>query len=209
MVAALVLSFSRGALLLGVPAALTVIILFRGGKRAAAALFTLLATALVAFGRHPRLENLLSRNTGPTFFRLNLWRSTLNMISDHPLTGVGLDNFLYAYRGRYIAPSAWQDPHLSHAHNWVLDFAARIGLPGLAVAFWMLVAFFTTTVRALRAPSDPEFRALAVGLIASMVDFLAHGMVDASYWFVDLAFAFMLTAALAQRLVDQSEPALT
>ncbi len=209
MVAALVLSFSRGALLLGVPAALTVIILFRGGKRAAAALFPLLATALVAFGRHPRLENLLSRNTGPTFFRLNLWRSTLNMISDHPLTGVGLDNFLYAYRGRYIAPSAWQDPHLSHAHNWVLDFAARIGLPGLAVAFWMLVAFFTTTARALRAPSDPEFRALAVGLIASMVDFLAHGMVDASYWFVDLAFAFMLTAALAQRLVDQSEPALT
>jgi hypothetical protein len=73
----------------------------------------------------------------------------------------------------------------------------------------MLVAFFTTTARALRAPSDPEFRALAVGLIASMVDFLAHGMVDASYWFVDLAFAFMLTAALAQRLVDQSEPALT
>ncbi|MDP7544306.1 MAG: O-antigen ligase family protein [Anaerolineales bacterium] len=212
MAAALALSFSRGALLLGVPAALAVIILFRGGKRAAGALFALLGVAtaaLFAFARHPRIVSLLSRTAGPTFFRLNLWRSALNMISDHPLTGVGLDNFLYAYRGRYIAPAAWQDPHLSHAHNWLLDFATRLGLPGLAVAFWLLVAFFRTAVRAVRTMTDPGLRALAVGLVASMADFLAHGMVDASYWFVDLAFAFMLMVALAQRLTNQRDPALT
>ncbi len=212
MAAALVLSFSRGALLLGVPAALTIIILFRGGKSATAALLALLAAAtaaLLAFGRHPRLASLLSRTTGPTFFRLNLWRSALNMINDHPLTGVGLDNFLYEYRGRYIAPTAWQDPHLSHAHNWVLDFASRLGLPGLAVALWLLVAFFSTAARALRTLSNPGLRALAVGLVASMMDFLAHGMVDASYWFVDLAFAFMLTVALAQHLADQRDADLT
>jgi len=212
MAVAMALSFSRGALLLGVPAALAVIILFRGGKRAAGALFALLGTvtvALLAFGRHPRIISLLSRTAGPTFFRLNLWRSALNMISDHPLTGVGLDNFLYAYRGRYIAPAAWQDPHLSHAHNLLLDFAARLGLPGLAVAFWLLVTFFRTAVRTVRTMTDPGLRALAVGLVASMADFLAHGMVDASYWFVDLAFAFMLTVALAQRLANQCDPALT
>ena len=212
MAIALALSLSRGALLLGVPAALAVIILCRGGNRTAATLLSLLAAAtaaLLAFGRHPRLASLLSHTAGTTFFRLNLWHSTLNMIRDNPLTGVGLDNFLYAYRGRYIAPSAWQDPHLSHAHNWVLDVAARIGLPGLAVMLWLLVAFFSTTARALRTLTEPGLRALAVGLVASMVDFLAHGMVDASYWFVDLAFAFMLTVALTQRLANWHDPALS
>ena len=207
MAAALALSFSRGALLLGVPAALTLILLFRGGKTAAAALIALLTgttSVLFAFGNHPRLISMLSYTTGPTFFRLNLWRSTLKMIKDNPFTGIGLDNFLYAYRGKYIAPEAWQDPHLSHAHYWILDFAARIGLPGLGAMLWILVAFFNTTARALRILSDPGLRALTIGLMASMVDFLAHGMVDASYWFVDLAFAFMLTIALAQHLVKSS-----
>jgi len=64
-------------------------------------------------------------------------------------------------------------------------------------------------VRAVRTMTDPGLRALAVGLVASMADFLAHGMVDASYWFVDLAFAFMLMVALAQRLTNQRDPALT
>ena len=42
---------------------------------------------------------------------------------------VGLDNFLYAYRGRYILDAAWQEPNLNHPHNIVLDFATR--LPGV------------------------------------------------------------------------------
>ena len=39
--------------------------------------------------------------------------------------------------------------------------------------------------------------------MASMVDFLAHGLVDAAYFVVDLAFVFMLTLALAQRMRDE------
>ena len=52
------------------------------------------------------------------------------MIADRPITGVGLDNFLYSYRGKYISPDAWQDPNISHAHNLILDFSSRLGLPG-------------------------------------------------------------------------------
>ena len=39
-------------------------------------------------------------------------------------------------------------------------------------------------------------RALALGLMGSMVNFLAHGMVDASYFVIDLAFAFFLTLGI-------------
>ena len=41
--------------------------------------------------------------------------------------------------------------------------------------------------------------------MASMVDFLAHGLVDNSYFLVDLAFAFCLTLALVVELVGQED----
>lgn len=203
MTAALILSFSRGALLLGIPVALATLILFWGGRRAVAVLSrlgVLVLLTLFALSGNPRVAELVNVSTGPTFFRINLWRSTLNMIRDVPMTGVGLDNFLYAYRGGYIAPAAWEEPNLSHAHNWVLDLAARLGLPGLAVGLWILAAFFQIGARVRRHIGDHDLRVLMAGLLASMVDFLAHGMVDASYWFVDLAFVFMMTLGLVARL---------
>jgi O-antigen ligase len=142
-----------------------------------------------------------------------VWKSALQLIRDHPLFGVGPDNFLYAYRGRYLLPEAWQESSLSHPHNVILDFAARLGLIGLAVFIWMQIAFWRSALRAWRqakatlsidhaAPSSHGASevALLIGLMASMVDFLAHGLVDASYFVVDLAFVFMLTLALVQKV---------
>ncbi len=207
MGSALGLSLSRGALLLGVPAALATVLLFWQGKRAAYALAGLATAgmiALVPLSRHPRFAELLNLSTGPTFFRLNLWRSAINIVRDNPLTGVGLDNFLYAYRGRYILPAAWQDPSLSHAHNLILDFATRLGLPGLAIALWMLIELFRNLWRGLRNARNRNLYALTVGLLGSLIDFLAHGLVDASYWFIDLSFTFMLTAGLIAWLTNQA-----
>ena len=65
------------------------------------------------------------------------------MIHDHPITGLGLDQFLYAYRGRYILPDAWQEPNLSHPHNILLDFWVRLGIFGVllfSVAAGLLLA---------------------------------------------------------------------
>ena len=48
--------------------------------------------------------------------------------------------------------------------------------------------------------SDRDRRALALGLMGAMVNFLAHGLVDASYFLVDLAFALYVTLGLVQSL---------
>lgn len=202
--AAILFSQSRGAIFIGIPLSILAIGLLAGGRWLWATLGLLLVGVIAAipFLNSPRIQALFNGGGDTSFFRVALWKSTLELIRDHPLLGVGPDNFLYAYRGRYLRPEAWQEPSLSHPHNVVLDFAARLGLIGLGVFIWMQAAFWSTAFRSLRQAKQAaaiERWALIIGLMASMIDFLAHGLVDAAYFVVDLAFVFMLTLALIQK----------
>jgi len=209
MASALLLTFSRGALVLGLPAALAVIVIGWQGRRGLFLVGAALALGLLALPLAvnvvPRLAGLFDVQSGTGFFRLNLWLSAWRMFLDHPWLGVGPDNFLYAYRGFYILPQAWQEPNLSHPHNLVLDFLSRLGLPGLAAALWLIFSFWKTIL----SPPHPLSRSpalktslysLQIGLAALVANLLAHGLVDHSFFLVDLAFAFMLALALIQRL---------
>ena len=199
--AALLLSFSKGALLLGVPASLLTIGLLAGGRWLWGTLAAVVVAGMAAIPllRLPRFASLFDARGGTTFFRLKLWWSTLAMIRDHPWLGVGLDNFLYQYRGRYILPEAWQEPDLSHPHNFLLDHWARLGIFGAAAGVWLQVAFWRLALP-LRRLRDPDGRALALGLMGAVADMLAHGLVDHSFFLIDLAFAFFLILALVQSL---------
>jgi O-antigen ligase len=198
---ALLLSFSKGALLIGMPLSLLALGLLAGGRWLWASLGAIVTGILGAIPLlcTPRFASLFDPSRGTLFFRLHLWRSSWAMFRDHPLLGVGPDNFLYHYRGRYILPAAWEEPHLSQAHNVLLDYATRMGVAGLAVGAWFQVAFWRVALP-LRRLTDPNRRALALGLMGSMVSFLAHGLVDASYFLIDLAFAFFLTLGVVQWL---------
>jgi O-antigen ligase len=126
------------------------------------------------------------------------------MFADHPFFGVGLDNFLYEYRSRYIFDAAWQEPNLNHPHNIFLDFATRLGLFGLLAGGWMIweayralkAAVGSLTSEAATA-SETEWLPVAVGLSGSLAAMLAHGLVDHSFFLVDLAFVFYLILGTA------------
>lgn len=193
---ALMLSLSRGAILLGIPAGLATLGLLAGRRWRYATLIALVlfGLALIPLFQTPRFSGLLDTAQGTTALRLALWRSTWQMFLDHPIWGVGPDNFLYAYRTQYILPSAWEEFNLAHPHNLILDFASRLGIFALAVFIWMLIRFWRHTFTSIRTSSGRE-RALALGLAGSMAAGLAHGMVDASYFYIDLAYVLFLTMA--------------
>ena len=192
---ALIFSFSRGALLLALPTALLVMAWRAGGRYrwAALALVVVGALALIPLLRLPRFASLLDLQQGSTFFRLELWRSSLTLIREQPWFGVGPGNFLAAYRTRYVLPSAWQEFNLEHPHNVYLDHWTRLGLPGLLAGVVVQVTFWWTMRR--RRKGDP----LVLGLAGSMAALMAHGLVDNTLFFPDLALAFFLTLALVQR----------
>ncbi len=125
------------------------------------------------------------------FFRLQLWRSAWLMVLDHPLWGVGPDNFLYAFRSGYIMPTAWQEPNLNHPHNVILDLWTRLGLPGLVVAGAWLAVTVRGLVGQIRHSHNEQF-ILALGILAAIAAAIAHGLIDVSYALPDLMVVWVL-----------------
>ena len=198
---ALLLTRSRGAMLIALPAALLALGLLQRNRRAlwvSLAALVVLALLLLGLGQGARILALLRRPAqGTGFFRLKLWRSTLTMIADHPLRGVGLDGFLYAYRSRYVLPSAWGELNLSHPHNLVLDAWTRLGFAGLLVVGWLLYWFCRIAWAQFKTALGYR-RALLLGAMAAMVALVGHGMVDQALFTFDLGFVVMVLLALVQ-----------
>ena len=210
----ILLTFSKGALLLGVPVALLMVfVLWQKSIAPSRRLWPWLLlfglTAVVGYAlalQIPALATRLDPRSMTGFLRVNLWQASLNMIRENPLFGVGLDNFLYAYRGRYILDAAWAEPNLNHPHNFFLDLATRLGLLGLLSGLWLwglAVWSLGRTVwrglhlRLVANANANEWWPVAVGLLAGLAHALAHGLVDHSFFLVDLAFGFYLVLATA------------
>lgn len=222
LAATLLLTFSRGAWLgaaAGTAVALAVGFRYRQGRVAgpvtrrtwgivAGVVVGLVLVAAVAYPYLP--ERVKSLGSG--FIRLNIWESALHMGVDHPILGVGLDQFINQYQAKYIAPEQRDDPatpqiegegYTSHPHNIVLDYWLNLGIMGLFVLLWLLWKYFRVAVNRVKAftdtaGADPVGRALALGLLALMVDFLVHGLIDNSYFLMDLALVFWLSCAMLQ-----------
>jgi O-antigen ligase len=204
--AALFFTFSKGAWL-ATGAALVVLVLpllqrlpARRRKRVivaglAAGIPVVVALVAVAL----RFERFRSLVTG--VLRIYLWRASLDMIRDHPIWGVGLDQFLYHYP-RYILPEAWREPNLSHPHNVLLDFWLSLGILGVVALGWAAWIF----VRRVRLPierASERSNALLRGAAAAGLAMLLHGMVDNSYFVLDLAYTAWIVFLLVELATDQ------
>ncbi|MGN6518834.1 MAG: O-antigen ligase family protein [Dokdonella sp.] len=97
--------------------------------------------------------------------RLRIWRTALAMSAAHPLTGVGVRGFRYAYPDYAAAGDQFvdtaSDTGASHAHQIVLEVLSETGIIGLLL--WLAGAY--AALRAWRgADAAARERALAPGL---------------------------------------------
>ncbi|MBA2446433.1 MAG: O-antigen ligase family protein [Chloroflexi bacterium] len=203
---ALVLTFSVGAWL-GTVAAILTLSLILGGRRVVLAVglaVVVLSLAAVATLPAERVLARLDPAQGTALVRVQLWQAAGQMLAEQPLLGIGLDNFLYRYPA-YVPPNVILEPNLSHPHNLVLQFWLQLGLLGLVAISWLLGTFVARAVPATRGGRAPAERALAAGALASMANFVVHGLIDNSYFLVDTAFIFWLTLGITPtRLIADS-----
>ncbi len=104
--------------------------------------------------------------------RIRLWRNTLQMGTEHLLSGVGVGNFPVFYP-RYVR-SAVVDPVFSgrskwvRAHNDYVQTFAELGLVGLFFLGWLLFAVMKTSIAVMGKETRKELRYLVMGVILGL-----------------------------------------
>lgn len=213
MFPAMLFTQSVGAILLGVPAGLIVIGIARFERQSIVPLIGagVLGGAAFAFltRASARFANAIDFSSGTNFFRLRLWESTLAIIRERPVTGIGMDQFLYYVGGHYLKPDAIWDRDQSHPHNFLLDFWTRLSVFGVLAFLVIQLLFWRSAISLSRRfrRGDALLFAMLLGLMGSMAGLLAHGLIDNSVFVIDLAFIFMFQLAALMRLVEMSEEA--
>jgi O-antigen ligase len=211
MLITILLTQSVGALILGLPVGIGIVLIASYGRRAVWPLVGVagVGTAVVAILTQvsDRFASLFTADRGTNFIRLRLWESTIDILRDHPLTGLGLDQFLYVYRDSYIRPDAVYDRDLSHPHNVLLDFWVRLGIGGVLLLIVGQFLFWRACLHllAIWQQRDAMTHGLIIGAMGAMAALLAHGLIDNSVYVLDLVYVFMLLWAIPSVLETVKE----
>jgi O-antigen ligase len=188
MIAAVALSFSRGAYL-GLFAAglfFAIVFLKRSGVLgkaivAIAAIFVL----IFVFNSNiitQRLASSFNMKEGSNAERYKNWTQAVEMIQDHSLVGVGLGSY-----ARSVDPGA-ADRSSIYAHNLFLDIAAETGiLNGIIFLLLILIPIW----RNIKSGGM-----LNLGLASGLVAFFVHSIFDTALYSPQVLTMFLIIIAL-------------
>ena len=110
--------------------------------------------------------------------RLNLWTSAWNMFLDHPLLGVGQDNWDFHFEKYRV--EGWYDT-IAHTHNDYLNVLTSSGVPGFIAFMAMWVIALRGGWRAWKKSSDRTVRAAALGALLSIGGLMLGGLIQNYY----------------------------
>ena len=125
---------------------------------------------------------IVDRVLAPIFIRpdrLEVYRNSIYLIQDFPLSGIGLGKqfaMVYAHYALLI-----QHPFLTYSHNLYLEAWLQQGLFGIAALLWLLLSLYQAARTHAKPNPDPLYQSTWIGLTATFV----HGISDAPLY-VDL-----------------------
>ena len=121
----------------------------------------LLACVAVAVGLlvvdpvlYERLSSVFTKVDTSSEMRLAFWESTVAMIQDHPFLGIGWGAYWMVYP-EYDFYLQGADIRIVHAHNWYLNYAAEIGIPGMLSFVWLFFGSLFLTLQQKFLPPKP------------------------------------------------------
>lgn len=108
--------------------------------------------------------------------RSAIWSSTINLIKDFPVIGVGLGGYSLSY------PPYKSDRHngitVDHAHNDYLELLSEVGIAGFIPWLSFLLLFLALSTRAWTICPSSSARLLAGGCLCGTVAILVHSLAD-------------------------------
>jgi O-antigen ligase len=149
------------------------------------------------------VDRLSGSDKGSAQSRFPLMHLAWNIIRDHPLTGVGANNFAVIL-GDYVTPQFSRE-WIYTVHNKYLLVWAELGLGGLIAFVWFLGETLRKSWACVRT-ADPLLAPLALGFTAAIVGQMTHMFFDVfhsrpqvqSLWVVAAVVAAMYRIASEQ-----------
>ena len=193
--ACLAMTYARGALL-----TIAVIIGCYGILKDRRILLTLILVAGGVLALDPvlleRMQTAFLVADTSSEMRIAMWESTVQMIMDHPLLGIGWGAYwmVYPLYDTYIVDGSVT---LVHAHNIYLNYWAEIGLIGGTAFLWY---FFKTMGLALfnkRVLPDTLMEGLLLGLGLALVSVALNGVTDDVLFNIPSSMLLWLLCGLA------------
>ncbi len=165
--------------------------------------FMLATLLIIALATFPILQQIAPQFTrgGITLKELagarwGFWNMAWHMGLDHPLLGVGADNFssLYPFYRVSPAPMGRWYPHSIFFQLW-----AEGGIPGLLALLALLSAVGVAYLTALREAQNESWRSLIVGLFAAFLGYAVFAATcnclhDQAWWLLMALSAAVLQA---------------
>lgn len=147
----------------------------------------------------------MARASGSLESRIEIWKSSLHMIADRPLTGYGLGqtgDWFNKYTTLRLAHI--ENSFNDRAHNIYLQMAIDGGVPLLLAQLWLIIysisSAFSSILAIGRRSVWQEKLVLATGLAGTMVAYLTQGLfgiatneLNAFFWFTMGASAGLVT----------------
>jgi len=212
---ALLMSASRGAWLAVLVAAVLWVALYWRPARVVAIVGAVLALGLVIYvivrhditvlGEIP----IVNRTLAPLFIRpdrLDVYRNSVYLIQDFPLTGIGIGGQFPMVLSKYAL--LIQVPFLTYSHNLYLEVWLEQGLVGAIAWLWLMVALYQAA-RTYARPGDREGRPytdfLYQGTWLGLTAIFVHGLSDARQyadlwsWFPFFALLGLNAAIILRR----------
>lgn len=110
--------------------------------------------------------------------RLAIWLNTIEMIKDRPLIGFGLGNhkvFYPVYYRKAVAEKIFSEAsQLSNVHNDYLQTFAELGVIGMLILGWLLLAAIVVVLKLTSGKSSRHVRFFAIGISVSVTGLLVN-----------------------------------
>jgi O-antigen ligase len=132
--------------------------------------------------------------------RFLLWKTSLEVIKQNFLFGVGVNNFR-AIKFYYGFPYLLDPAKVHHAHSIYLDILANLGILGFFGFFGLIKTTLSRLSEIINKKSNGKVALLSLGLKGSLITFLAHGIIDCGLFRNVTMFSVMVILGISWAII--------
>jgi O-antigen ligase len=160
-------------------------------------IFVLIILSVSWFGWAPiieRFERIKNTQGEIAEMRAAIWKDSVNIIRDFPLTGTGFGSFVNIYP-KYRTISG--DAIAEHAHNDYIELVSDGGGVALFLCTWFLLAIFYKSFRVFLKRREMYSIYLFIAAVAGIMSILFHSLTDFNLHIGANGLYFFFLAGLA------------